>query len=112
LKEVWAPVWKVENTAVGIRHADHVTPVSKNCHFNSPTSDGRLVGIVRWRTKATEFFFYYDNREYAYLDTLSFVSSPSLSVKFYLSIIIIIIIIIISIIILMSCMFSYEVLVV
>jgi hypothetical protein len=25
-RKVAAPVWKIENTAVGIRHADHVAP--------------------------------------------------------------------------------------
>jgi hypothetical protein len=39
---------KTEITAVGIRHADHVSPTS-------PTSGGRSVGVVRSRTQATEF---------------------------------------------------------
>jgi hypothetical protein len=51
LKEkVAAPVYKCENTAVGIRHANHVA-------LTSPTSGGRSVGIVRSRTQATEFSF-------------------------------------------------------
>jgi hypothetical protein len=52
------PVWKTENTAVEIRCADHATPsIPKNFALSSPTSGGRSVGIVRSRTKATEFFF-------------------------------------------------------
>jgi hypothetical protein len=59
LKEkVWAPVQKSENTAVGIRHADHVAPsIRKKLALASLTSGGRSVGIVRSRTKATEFSF-------------------------------------------------------
>ena len=46
-------------TAVGIRCADHVTPLYlQKLALTSPTSGGRSVGIVRSRTKATEFFFY------------------------------------------------------
>jgi hypothetical protein len=33
-KVVAAPVWKVENTAVGIRHADHVHTLSANVGTN------------------------------------------------------------------------------
>jgi hypothetical protein len=29
-RKVAAPVWKIENTAVGIRHADHVAPSIRN----------------------------------------------------------------------------------
>jgi hypothetical protein len=39
---------KSENTAVGIRHADHAA-------LTSPISGGRSVGIIRSRTQATEF---------------------------------------------------------
>jgi hypothetical protein len=28
-RKVAAPVWKTENTAVGIRHADHVAPFNR-----------------------------------------------------------------------------------
>jgi hypothetical protein len=49
-ENVAAPVYKTENTAVGIRHADHVT-------LTSPTSGGRSVSVVRSRTKAREFSF-------------------------------------------------------
>jgi hypothetical protein len=50
-------VWKAENTAVGIRHADHVALSDhKKLALTSPTSGGRSVGIVRSRTQATEFF--------------------------------------------------------
>jgi hypothetical protein len=42
--------------AVGIRHADHVAPLyPQKLALTSPTSGGRSVGIVRWRTEATEF---------------------------------------------------------
>jgi hypothetical protein len=52
---VAAPVQKSENTAVGIRHAEHVAPsISKKLAINSLTSGGRSVGIVRLRTEATE----------------------------------------------------------
>jgi hypothetical protein len=43
-------------TAVGIRFADHATPsIRKKLALTSPTCDGRSVGIVRLRAKATEF---------------------------------------------------------
>ena len=42
---------------MGIRCADHVTPLSpQKLALTSPTGGGRSVGIVRSRTKATEFF--------------------------------------------------------
>ena len=42
--------------AVGIRCADHVTPLyPQKLALTSPTGGGRSVGIVRSRTKATEF---------------------------------------------------------
>ena len=42
-------------TAVGIRCADHVTPLyPQTLALTSPTGGGRSVGIVRSRTKATE----------------------------------------------------------
>ena len=45
-------------TAVGSRCADHVTPLyPQKLALTSPTCGGRSVGIVRVRTKATEFFF-------------------------------------------------------
>jgi len=45
-------------TAVGIRCADHVTPLyPQKLALTSPTGGGRSVGIVRLRTKATEFSF-------------------------------------------------------
>ena len=47
-------------TAVGSRCADHVTPLSpRKLALTSPTGGGRSVGIVRVRTKATEFSFMY-----------------------------------------------------
>jgi hypothetical protein len=57
-RKVAAPVWKTENTAVGIRHADHVAPsIRKKLAITSPTSGGRSVGIVRSRTQTMEFFY-------------------------------------------------------
>ena len=41
---------------MGIRCADHVTPLyPQKLALTSPTGGGRSVGIVRLRTKATEF---------------------------------------------------------
>jgi len=41
---------------VGTRYADHVTPLyPQKLALTSPTGGGRSVGIVRVRTKATEF---------------------------------------------------------
>jgi hypothetical protein len=54
-EKVAAPVWKFENTAVGIRHAYHVDLLTANLALTSSTSGGRSVGIVRSRTQATEF---------------------------------------------------------
>ena len=43
-------------TAVGIRCANHVTPLyPQKLALTSPTGGGRSVGMVRSRTKATEF---------------------------------------------------------
>ena len=43
---------------MGIRCADHVTPLyPQKLALISPTSGGRSVGIVRSRTKAAEFSF-------------------------------------------------------
>ena len=43
-------------TAVGIRCAGHVTPLyPQKLAVTSPTGGGHSVGIVRLRTKATEF---------------------------------------------------------
>jgi hypothetical protein len=57
-RKVAAPVWKAQNTAVGIRHADHVAPsIRKKLATTSPTIGGRSVGIVRSRTQTMEFSF-------------------------------------------------------
>jgi hypothetical protein len=58
LKEkVAAPVYKGENTAIGIRYANHVAPsISKKLALTSPTSGCRSVGIIRSRTEARSFF--------------------------------------------------------
>jgi hypothetical protein len=54
-RKVAAPVYKTENTAVGIRHADNVAPsIRKKLAITSPTSGGRSVGIVRSRTQTME----------------------------------------------------------
>ena len=43
---------------MGIRCADYVTPLyPQKLALTSPTGGGRSVGIVRSRTKATEFSF-------------------------------------------------------
>jgi hypothetical protein len=58
-RKVAAPIYKTENTAVGIRHSDHVAPsIHKKLAISSPTSGGRSVGIVRSRTQTMEFFFF------------------------------------------------------
>ena len=47
-------------TAVGTRFTAHVTPLyPQKLTLTSPTGGGRSVGIVRVRTKATEFSFSY-----------------------------------------------------
>jgi hypothetical protein len=59
LKEkVAGQVYKADNTAVGIRRVDYATPLyPQNLALTSLTSGGRLVGIVRSWTQATEFSF-------------------------------------------------------
>ena len=56
-KKVAAPgLEKQRLTAVGTRCADHVTPLyPQKLALTPPTGGGRSVGIVRSRTKATEF---------------------------------------------------------
>jgi hypothetical protein len=62
-RKVAAPVWKTENTALGIRHTNHVAPsVRKKLVITSPTSGGRSVGIVRPRTQIMEFSFSFINK--------------------------------------------------
>jgi hypothetical protein len=48
-----SPVQKAENKAVGIRCADHATPLSAKLVLTWPTRGGRSVSIVRSRTKAS-----------------------------------------------------------
>jgi hypothetical protein len=58
-RKVAAPVYEIENTAVGIRHADHVAPSNpQKLAITLPTSGGRSFGIVRSRTQAMEFVFF------------------------------------------------------
>jgi hypothetical protein len=55
-RKVAAPVYKTENTDVGIRHADHVAPsIRQKSAVTSLTNGGRFVGTVLSRTQATEF---------------------------------------------------------
>jgi hypothetical protein len=50
-----APVKKTENMAVGILRANHALPLYPlQLALTSPTSSGRLIGIVLSRTEATE----------------------------------------------------------
>ena len=45
---------------MGTRCADHVTPLyPQKLALTSPTGGGRSVGIVRSRTKATDFFYFF-----------------------------------------------------
>ena len=60
MKEKRSGFWsrKQRLTAVGTRCADHVTALyPQKLALISPTGGGRSVGIVRVRTKATEFSF-------------------------------------------------------
>jgi hypothetical protein len=66
-----------ENTAVGIRHADHVaSSIRKKLAFNSPTSGGCSVGTVRSRTQTLEFSLDANNDNYIYCSR--FIQSDSL----------------------------------
>jgi hypothetical protein len=54
-----APVYKTEITAGGIRCADYEAPIyPQELALNSSTSGDHAVGIVRSRTRATEFVFF------------------------------------------------------
>jgi hypothetical protein len=57
-RKVAAPVYETEINGLGDslrRLRDTLYPLK--LALTSPTSGGRSVGIVRWRTKAPEFFF-------------------------------------------------------
>jgi hypothetical protein len=57
-ENVAAPVYKTENTAVGIRRDDHATPLYPHkLALTSKTSGGRSIGIIHSRTMVTEFSF-------------------------------------------------------
>jgi hypothetical protein len=49
-RKVADPVQKTENTAVGIRHADHVALSIRIFGTNFAKSGGRFVGIISSRT--------------------------------------------------------------
>jgi hypothetical protein len=72
----WGASWmeksrKSRLTAVGIRCANHATPLyPQTLALTSPTSGGRSVDIVRLRTKATEFLFCFVLVCLAYSSTL------------------------------------------
>ena len=58
-------------TAVGTRCANHVTPLyPQKLALTSPTGGGRSVGMVRSRTKATEFSLVLG---YGYMDCMRLV---------------------------------------
>jgi hypothetical protein len=64
-RKVAAFVYKIENTAVGIRHDYHVAPsIRRMFAITSPTSGGRSFGIVRSRTQTMEFrsFLFYHSK--------------------------------------------------
>jgi len=55
---------------VGNRCADHVIPLyPQKLALTSPTGGGRSVGIVRVRTKATEFVCLFDSHYSYYFPT-------------------------------------------
>jgi hypothetical protein len=56
-EKVAAPVYKAENTTVGILHADHVVVYPQKLASTSPTSGSGSLDIVRSLTHATEFSF-------------------------------------------------------
>jgi hypothetical protein len=57
-----------EDTAVGIRRADHVaSSIGKKLTTTMSTSGGRSVGIVRSRTQATDVRFSFLHKVYHFL---------------------------------------------
>ena len=67
---------------MGIRCADHVTPLyPQKLTLTSPTGGGRSVGIVRSRTKATEFFL----SEFIVKERPGIVRSRTKATEFFLS---------------------------
>jgi hypothetical protein len=62
-RKVAAPVKKTENTAVGIRHADHAAPSFSKMLAVTSTSGGRSIGIVLSRTQTMEFGFLLPNKD-------------------------------------------------
>jgi hypothetical protein len=47
---------RLETCSLALRKAHRLRGISRNLALTWPTSGGRSVGIVRWRTKAPEFF--------------------------------------------------------
>jgi hypothetical protein len=58
-RKVAAPVYKTENTAVGIRHSDHVAPFIRKSwqSLRQQAAVARSVGVVRSWTQTMEFSF-------------------------------------------------------
>jgi hypothetical protein len=50
---------ETENTAAGIRHADHVAPSIRKSWQSLRRQAAVSVGIVRSRTQTKEFFFFF-----------------------------------------------------
>jgi hypothetical protein len=65
--------------AVGIRCADHVTPSTRKSRHYFADSGGRSVGIVRLRTKATEFFSF--RLLHAILSSLGYITSNGMTIN-------------------------------
>jgi hypothetical protein len=69
--------------AVGIRCADHVTPLyPQKLALTSPTGGGRSVGIVRSQTKAMELYLF--TQLYSLLPLFLLLVSQKLMVNYLL----------------------------
>jgi hypothetical protein len=72
-EEVAASVYKTEIASVGIRRADHVTPLyPQKLAQTLLTSSGRLVGIVCLPTKAMEFIIIHQLKVQTFQETNAF----------------------------------------
>jgi hypothetical protein len=56
-RKVADPVYKTENTAVGIRHADHVAPFIRKSWQSLRRQTAVARSVVHSRTQTMEFFF-------------------------------------------------------